>query len=309
MSDNKNELYPDISGLFDIDDKDIPEEIIKKDPTIKPAGAPILNSDEALKALPKESRKAITKDKKARKHKAILQKTKKKFIIAIASVIAIILAAGIISFLISESQKPVVKCEKPVTETISLHTDSIGITYSDGQGIQIVFIDNEYDTNNITVGQTAEITSTEIKTTGTVSLIREEQPDSQVVTEYYSGLSADASDEKLPETAVYAVYITPSEPESFTSAGKPVSIKVLTKTSEDTLTVPSSAVISDESGTYVWVYSIWSKAISKNAVTTGISSDGRTEITDGLKKSSRVIYDFSENTSSLAEGVKVKVIK
>lgn len=306
MSENKNELYPDISGLFDIDDKDIPAEIIEKAPVSEEIKKPILNSDEALKTLPKASRKAIAKDKKQRKRKNQMNKARKKIITAASVVLAVIIAFGFIGYLISEHNKPSVTCEKPVKESISIHTDAIGVTYTDTAGMNIVFIDNEYDTHKIEAGQKAELVTAELKTTGTVFAIKEELPESDLITNHYSVLaSGSLSADTPPETAVYAVYIRPDNAEEFTAAGKPVSVKVHTLVSEDTLTVPSSAVITDETGTYVWVYSVWTKSVSGQPVTTGIVSDGKTEITSGLKKSSRVV--ISGEINELADGVKVKV--
>ncbi len=306
MSDNKNELYPDISGLFNIDEKDIPTEIIEKAPASKEIKKPILNSDEALKSLPKASRKAITKDKKQRKRRNKMGMARKKIITSVSIVLAVIIAFGFIGYFISEHNKPSVSCEKPAKESISIHTDAIGVTYTDATGMSIVFIDNEYDTHKIEAGQKADLVSAELKTTGTVYAIKEELPESDLITNHYSILaSGSLSADTPPETAVYAVYIRPDNAEEFTVAGKPVSVKVHTTVSEETLTVPSSAVITDETGTYIWVYSIWTKSVSVKAVTTGIVSDGKTEITSGIKKSSRVV--ISGDINELADGVKVKV--
>ena len=306
MSDNKNEIYPDISGLFNIDDKDIPAEIIEKAPVTAEIKKPILNSDEALKALPKESRKAITRDKKQRKRRSKMGRARKKIITSVSVVLAVILTFGFIGYFVSEHSKPSVSCQKPEKGAISVHTDAIGVTYADSTGINIVFIDNEYDTHKIEAGQKADLISAEIKTTGTVYTIKEELPESDLIVNHYSILaSGSLSADTPPETAVYTVYIKPDNAGEFTLAGKPVSVNVHTQVSEDTLSVPSSAVITDETGTYVWVYSIWSKSVSQQAVTTGIISDGRTEITSGIKKSSRVVFDGDIN--ELSNGVKVKV--
>lgn len=306
MSDNKNELYPDISGLFNIDERDIPSEIIEKPAVSAEIKKPILNSDEALKSLPKASRKAITKDKKQRKRKNRISKARKRIITSVSIVLAVIIAFGFMGYIISEHSKPAVSCQKPEKESISIHTDAIGVTYTDSTGINIVFIDNEYDTHKIEAGQKAELISAELKTTGTVFAIKEELPESDLITNHYSILaSGSLSAETPPETAVYAVYIKPDTAEEFTETGKPVSVKVHTLVSEETLTVPSSAVITDETGTYVWVYSIWTKSVSRKAVTTGIVSDGKTEITSGIKKSSRVVT--AGDINELTDGVKVKV--
>lgn len=308
MNENKNDIHPDLSGLFEIDENDIPSEIIKKDPSSKPAHPPVLNSDEALKELPKEARKAIKKDKKqqSRKRKTVI--AKKKLITAVSVIVSVILGLGIIGYLVTEAQKPVVYCEKPVKESISVHSDAIGVTYPDGAGMSIVFIDNEYDTHSIVNGLRAELTAVDIKTSGTVYAIKEEQPDSELIINHYSILkSGSGQEETLPGTAVYTVYIKPDSDTDFPVSGKPVSVKVLTKTSEDTLTVPSSAIMTDETGTYVWVYSSWSKSLSKKPITTGIISDGKTEITSGIKKSNRVVYNYDCDISELTDGVKVKV--
>ena len=61
---SKNDNYPDFSELFKIDEKDIPAEIIEKDPEQKEVQEPILISQHAVKTLPKPQRKVITKEQK-----------------------------------------------------------------------------------------------------------------------------------------------------------------------------------------------------------------------------------------------------
>lgn len=302
MKDNKNNDYPDISELFKIDETEIPDEIIKKDISAKRSTESILNSDEALKVLPKESRKAIQKDKSATKRKAFLLRSKKRFIIAACAAVTAVLIFLIAGFMINQSKKPVVSYEKPVTENISVHSDDIGVTYTLKDTVYAVFVDNEYDTNFIEVGQTVELTTADsITVTGKITEIKEESPESDLINKYYSVLTTE-----MPSTSVYSVYVKPDSPDSFTKDGTVVSVKVLTKTSFDAKTVPSTAILEDENGAFVWIYSPFSRTISKLSVTTGISSDGRTEITSEIKKSARVVYNFSCTEQELTENMKVR---
>ncbi|MBE6716232.1 MAG: hypothetical protein E7573_04865 [Ruminococcaceae bacterium] len=299
---NKHDDYPDISKLFKIDENEIPDEIIKKDTSVRKTGEAILNSDEALKSLPKKTQKAIKKDKSIKKRNDFISKSKKRVIIAASVAAAAAILILVLGFFVTQSKKPVVSFEKPAVETISVHTDDIGITYSVNGSLHVVFVDNEYDTNFIEAGQTVEMTTAQsVSVTGKITEIKEEAPESDIISKHYSVLTTD-----LPSTSVYCVYIKPDTPDAFEIEGTVVSVKVLTKTSTDAVTVPSTAVLEDSSGTFVWTYSPFTGSISRLDVTTGISSDGRTEITSEIKKSTRVIYSFSCRAEELSEDMKVR---
>lgn len=299
MSNNDN--YPDFSELFRIDDKDIPSEIIEKDPGQKEVKEPILISQEAVKTLPKPQRKAITREQKQKKRRKAANAAKKRIIMIAAAVIALITAISLISFFADRAKRPEVTYAKAAKETITAYAKNIGVTYSNGSSIEAVFIDNDYDVNMISAGQTVEMTTEDSLTvTGIVREIKEEPVGSDIITRYFNILTGT-----MPATSVYAVYITPDSTESFTQAGVPLDVKVITGKSEDAITVASSAIQSDNGQSFVWVYSPFSKTIKRENVTVGLSYDGRTEITSEFRRSKRVITSCTCAPEELAEGIKV----
>ncbi len=298
---SKNDNYPDFSELFKIDEKDIPAEIIEKDPEQKEVQEPILISQQAVKTLPKPQRKVITKEQKQKKRQKAALKAKKRIIIIAAAVIALITAVSLISFFADRAKRPEVTYEKPVKETITAYAKNIGVTYSNGNTIEAVFIDNDYDVNMISAGQTVEMTTADSLTvTGIVKEIKEEPVGSDIITKYFNILTGT-----MPATSVYAVYITPDSTESFTQAGLPLDVRVITGKSEDAITVASSAIQSDNGQAFVWIYSSLSKTIKRENVTVGLSYDGRTEITSEFRRTKKVITSYSCTPEEMAEGIKV----
>ncbi|MBR3768727.1 MAG: hypothetical protein IKL10_10900 [Clostridia bacterium] len=294
---NQND-YPDISGVFDIDESTIPDKMIAKDPDTAKITEPILTSDAAQRFLPKDAKKALEKEKKANKKRENKNKRRTRLIIILSAILALFLTVSIINFVIEDSKIPTISAEKPVTETISRYHTDTAVSVKQGA----VFIDNDYDVHFIEKGQKVELSSPENMTfTGTVSDIKEEAPDSALITKHYPILTGS-----LPSTPVYAVYITFDNSDSFTEEGTEISAKVLTKTSENALTVPSSAVFINGNQHFVWIYSPFKKTLSKQDVNIGISSDGRTEITNGIKKSDRIAVTFSCSPEVLHEGIRVK---
>lgn len=304
MNDKNNSNLPDLSGLFQIDEKDIPDEIIQKEPVKKTMGESILLTKEAVNTLPKPQRKAINKEKKQKKRTQQINTAKKRIIAIGAAVISLIFIISLISFLADRSKRPEVTFAKVQKETIVAYANNTGVTYSNGSSIEAVFIDNDYDVNFISSGQTVQMTTEDgLTVNGMVKEIREEPVGSDIITKYYNILTGT-----MPSTSVYAVYVLPDSTESFTQAGVPVDIHVITGTSEKTLTVPSTAIRTDNGLPFVWIYSSFTKEISRQNVTVGISYDGRTEILSGVKRSQKVISS-SDITQELTQGIKVRATK
>lgn len=306
MKDNKkNPEHPDFSQLFNIKDKDIPDEIIKKDPDLKRVNEPILITENAVNNLPKPERKKITRERQQKKRDQAVALAKKRLLSAGAVIVALVLIISIAGSFISKSKRPETVYEKVQKETIVAYSTNTGVTYSKGDTLDVVFIDNDYDVNFITTGQTVNMTTEDgLTATGIVREIKEEPAGSEIITKYHNILTGT-----LPATSVYAVYVTPDSTEIFTQAGISLDIKVVTGKAEDVLTVPSSAIQSDDGKPFVWVYSSFSNSISRKDVTVGLSYDGRTEITSGLKRSQKVISSFSCAPEELSDGIKVRAEK
>lgn len=301
MSEKNINEYPDISGLFDIDKDELPDELIPKEKTSSKIRTPFLTADE-----PKELTKAEIKEENKQKKKEIRKKKKeklrKKSVLAISLILIFVIAFEVISFFVADSKKPVISTEKPITETICRYHSAKGIAVTVNNKKQIVIIDNDYDVHYIEKGQTVQITienAGELK--GTVTDIKEQAPDTEYIKSYAQALTGTQ-----PSTPVYAVFITPENEEPLKKEGTPVNAKIITKQSENTFTVPSTAIQYNGNQPYVWIYSPIKKTLTKQDVKTGISSDGKTEISAGIKKNNRIVVNCSKDFSVLYEGIKVK---
>lgn len=300
MADKNNE-YPDISGLFDIDKNELPDELIPKENSSGKIRTPFLTADEP-KDLTKAEIKAENKQKKQEIRKKKKENFRKKSVIAISLLLVFIIAFEIISFFVEDSKKPVITAEKPIEETISRYYSSKGVAITINNKKQIMVIDNDYDVHYIEKGQAVELSLenvTDIK--GTVTDIKEQSPDSEYIKSYAEILTGS-----VPSTPVYAVFITPENEEQSIKEGILVNSKIITKQSENTLTISSTAVQYNGNQPFVWIYSPIKKTLTKQDVKTGLSADGKTEITAGIKKSSRIVTYCSKDFSVLYEGIKVK---
>lgn len=302
MSDKKNNNeYPDISGLFDIDTEDLPEQLIPKDPASPAIKTRFLTAEEPS-SLSKAEKKAAEKEKKAEIKKKKRSRLRKRIVITISVLLVFFIAFETISFFVADAKKPVITAQKPVEETISRYYSAKGVTVTEQNRLQIVFIDNDYDVHYIEKGQTVEIKSADSTViSGKVTDIKEQSPDTEYIRTYFSILTGT-----LPSTPVYAVFITPDSADTLEKDGIPLDIKVITKTSEKALTVASSAIQMTGNQHFVWIYSPFTKTLTKQDVRVGISSDGKTEIIAGIEKNDRVVISFSSAPETLYEGIKVK---
>lgn len=303
---SKDRTSPDenvnFDDIFNIDDASIPSTIIEKDPDSPKITEPVLTSDEAYRFLPKEERKKLEKEKKAEKKQQKRNKRRLSTILILSAAVILLLTAGILNFIAIDKKTPTVSVEKPIIQTISRYHTNSAVTIKLNNTTAAVFIDNDYDVHFIEKGQTVEMTTAENTViTGTVTDIREESPDSELLKKYYTALA-----ETKPSTTVYAVCITPSDPSALTAEGAVLSSKVITKTAENALTLPSDAVFTAEGKSYVWIYDSFRKTISKKEVSTGITVDGITAITSGLEKSQKIAVTFSCLQEKLYDGIRVK---
>ena len=303
MSENKiNHELPDISGLFDIDDSSIPSEIIDKVPTSAPITSPILTSDEAMKRLPKEERKEIERDNKSRKRRAAAKSRKNTMKKVAIILIAIMLGISIIDFTIDRAKMPSVTVDSPVIQTLTRYYEATAVAISKQGKSYAALVDNDYDLHFITIGQPVEVTLQDgTKISGSVAEIKEEKPEDELISKNFSVLTGT-----LPSTSVYAIYIALDENSADIISGSVLTAKIITKTAENAVTVPESAVIKDNEGCYVWAYSSFKKCLKRVDVTVGITVDGITEITSGLEKSDKIAVAFSCLPEQLYVDIKVK---
>ena len=299
---NTGNEYPDLSGVFDIDESKIPEELIKKDPNTPEITSRFLTADDAIRHLPEKEQKMILKQRKAARKKIRRDKRRVRLIIILSAVLALLIIAAAARTGLNEAKKPLIAADKPVEQTISRYSVSKGISVSIDGIVYGVFIDNDYDVHFIEKGQTVEITDENgTVTRGRVALIREEAPDSALLSEYHTLLF-----ETKPSTSSYAVYVNLDNGEAIKKAGLALSFKTITKTAENALTVSASSVYIDGNQHYVWVYSPINKTLSKTEVRIGLTVDGITEIISGIKKSDKIMYSVSVPPETLYDGIKVK---
>ncbi len=295
----ENNDIPDFSAVFNVDKDSVPRELIKKDPGASTENLGLLSGENELS--PKEQ-KEKQKKVKAENNKKKVNRRKNRAIAVLSAVVLLFIAVTCISIGLREARKPVITAEKPVVQAISRYTEGNAVTISSGTSFKVVFIDNDYDVHYIEPGQSVElINENGTVYTGKVTDITEAFPDSYYIKDYHSVLTGE-----MPSTVVYAVFVTPDDSAAFTKEGVPLKAKVLTKTVTDALTVRSSAVFADGNRYYVWKYSSFAKALSKQDVKVGLSVDGVTEIMGGIEKSDRIATVFSCSEDKLYDGIKVK---
>lgn len=294
--------YPDLSGVFDIDEDKIPSEIIKKADDAGEIKNRFLTSDDALHHLPEKEQKKILKERKTEKKRIKRDKRRVRLIIILSSILAVLIIAAAAKTGINEARKPVITHEKPVIQTISRYSLATGISIIRNGTMHAVFIDNDYDVHYIEPGQRVELTDESgTLINGTILLIKEEAADSPLIEGYHSLLF-----EAKPSTSSYAVYVSLDSPDAVKKEGLVFSFKTITQSSENALTVDSASVFTDKNQSYVWVFSSFSRTLTRVEVKTGITSDGRTQITSGIKKSDKIMNSVSCDPDTLYDGIKVK---
>lgn len=305
---------PDISGIFNIDENEIPDKIIKKvsGDTNKKI-TPILTSSEARKSLPKEDRNALKKDDRRRKREKQSKTVKKNVLIILVIAVAVVIVLLSSGNRIKNADIPKVELTTPEITTLSeYYTTEKAVVIDTEQGKTVLFFDNEYSVHNIKSGQTAVVTTLEgTKVECIIKKIAANEPDDSVVQNYYGSLVGGT-----PSTLVYTVYAVSEDKTAFTQDDNKIkSVTITTLTSENTLVLPKEAVEvhPDESGslfrnTYcVWVYSKKTSEITSLTVTTGIITDNSVEITSALSPDAQVVLRASCDFSELKDGMKVKV--
>lgn len=317
MSDkkNNNEL-PDISKVFDIDEKKIPDKIIKKDPeSNKPIENPVLTSDEARKVLPREDRKVLKEEDKKKKKITFTNKVRKNFIIALAVFIAILIAGFVIGGIVKNASIPEITLTTPVVEQITrTFTTEKAITVNSYRGTVAIFFDNAYNEHYLEVGQTVVMINEKGNSVpGKIVDIIPEKPDSPVISRYYELLEGS-----VPSTEVCTIYILPDDRSMLTEKDERLqSVSVETKKEEKALTLPAETVIIEEGEKnlsinrkyFVLVYSEPDGKVFRQRVTTGISAQGKIQITGDLDPEAKVVLTCTEPLEDIEDGTKVKVKK
>ena len=296
------DVYPDISAIFNVDEKQAAGQPVEKSTESPRKGERILTADEGMKHLPKEQRKQMKADARKQKRTAAFKKAKTRAILVLSALLAVLIAAGVIWLRIEEKKKPEVAVARATVETVERAYSDSAVIVSDESGLAAVLIDNDYDVHYIAKNQKAELENTTgAKIPGRVTEIREEKPGTDAFAYLTSALLGD-----LPEVPVYTVRVTPEDTEQILTPGEKVTVRVITETAENAVAVPASAVLMDGSQPYVWVFHAFTKKLTRQDIAVGVVSDEKTEVLRGLKKGEWVVSGAKVPSSELYEGVRVK---
>ena len=245
----------------------------------------------------------MKRDARKKRRAETLRRVKTRAIIVL-SVLLVALVAGLVIWgRITEAKKPEVTVAKATVETVERSHSGTAVIVADGNGVAAVLIDNDYDVHAIARNLPAVLTnSSGAEIPGRVTEIREEKPG----TDSFSAITAALQGE-IPEVPVYTVRIAPDPTEQILTPGERLTARVVTETSENTVAVPSQAVLMDGAQPYVWVFHSFTKKLTRQDIAIGIASEEKTEVLRGLKKGDRVVSGAKVPSSELYEGVRVKM--
>ena len=309
-SENKNgdrsatgigDVYPDISAIFDIDDNSLKDRSAKK-AEVPRKGERILTSPEGIRHLPKEEQKKLKAAERKEKRAKSLKKAKTRAIIILAVLLAALLAALIIWLKIADDKKPVIAITVAVTETLEKSYSDDALILTEG-GVTAILIDNDYDVHGVAKNRNVSIVTDVGDTlTGTVTEIRETRPSEERFAWLTSSLLGS-----IPEVPVYAVSVFVNDPDGILKEGDKVTARVITDTAENAVTIPVSSVFMDGPQPYLWIYHSFTKKLTRQDVSVGLSNEEKTEVLRGLKKGEKVLSGSSVPSAELYDGIRVKL--
>lgn len=311
MEERKNDpSLPDISGVFDIDEKSIPTEMIAPEAANDPktrSHAPILLSDPTKEKLDRAERKKLRAQKKAEKRAARRKKIKKIFILVLVCVIAAAAAVFGIKYAVDNSRRPTGDIFRSYVGSVSEHYDTQALLTQavvDKGTVKTVaiFSENDYDVYSISKGLTAIITLADGTTAeGKVTDIVQEQTDSPVLEK----LKTAFPDGEYSSGVNYVITVATDAPGAAEDAI--TDIRVITSVADNAVLVPTTAIHKNGAKYYVWIYKPLTHTALRQEVSVGVEADGVSEITKGLKNDVRVVSSFDCEDDMLTETMKIKV--
>lgn len=141
---------------------------------------------------------------------------------------------------------------------------------------------SKYDYDKVKEGQNADITIGDRKYTGKVTKI------SHIATTNEKG------------STLISATVSIDKPDKDIFLGVDAKVKIYAEKAEDVVTLPAGVVNIGKDGSFCYV--LKDGVITKQDITTGISSEDSVEITDGIKAGDKVIEDLG----SLEEGMKAE---
>lgn len=313
MDDRKSGAeLPDISGIFNVNDSDIPSKLLKK-PDRQP-NSPAREQRGVIFSEPQEKEDILEKQRAVRRRGNAARKRrlkKRRRIIALISAAAVIAAVFAIKTAIERSKRPAAELYT-VTEGAVRSTyvsDAAVITASaNGNPISTyaVIPENSYDLNGIKNGQTATITNADGKVyEAHVTSIAEENADTSLT----ETVKAALTNKTFSAASNIFVYVKADAPMN-EADGTVLSVCITTAEVTDVTYVPNECICNDNNGTYVWTVSRFGKVLTKKYVSTSLSANGFTAVTGGLKKNEKTVYktvtDIAERP--LVDGQKVREV-
>ena len=118
------------------------------------------------------------------------------------------------------------------------------------------------------------------------------------------GTVSEVSPSKNAQTGMYTVKINVPNEDGTLKGGMFADVSLLTESIENVLCVPSNSIISDKTGSYVYVVN--KGEAKKSKLETGASDDNFTEVLSGVKENDEVITDGKEFITE--EKNKVKIV-
>lgn len=305
---NKNE-YPDISGIFDIDESSLPKELIEKEAENNRKSRnrqSILISQDKEKQFEKETEKKKKAElKRLRKKDEQRKKIKRTGTLVLTGVLVVLVAVFSLKGFISAKRAPVVNLCTAETGEISVsYMAKALMLLSDTGSLYAAFVDNDFDLHSIVTGQSAIITSADERSfTGQIQAIRSQEPGSEITARIQAmlpnGIYSSASN--------YVIYVSPSQSITGINENDTVSVEVISDYATNALLIPAEALFSDDNGDFVWQYSSFSHKVKKVYVSTGIKNGSYTQVTEGLKKNASVVYPADSENITLSDRQLVKV--
>ena len=312
MDENKSGSgLPDISGVFNVNDSDIPNRLLEKPEarkTVRPQEERgVIFTDRTTKEEQLKKQRTIRRRGNAAKKRRL---RKRRLIIAAATVFAVIAIVFASKTAIENSKRP----------TVELYTVTVGAvrsTYESRAAVvtaaagknpiatYAVIPENSYDLNGIKTGQTATITNSDGKVyEAHVTDITEESADTALTESVRSALT----DKTLSASSNILIYVKPDAPMN-EADGTVLSVCIITAEVNDVTFVPNECIFNDNNGVYVWTVSRFGKTLTKKYVSVSLSANGYTAVIGGLKKNEKTVYKTVTDTAErpLTEGQKVKI--
>lgn len=312
MDDNKNNSsLPDLSGIFNVNDSDIPSKLLEKPENLRRSSpqtdsSGVIFTDKPTKEQQLKQQQTVRRRGNAAKKRRL---RRRRTIIAAAAVIAVFALIFAVKTAIANSKRPEVELYTVTVGDVRRTYDSVAavITASTGGGpisTYAIIPENSYDLNNIKTGQSAIITGTgDKKYEAHVTGIAEEDADTALTETVKTVLT----EKTFSAASNIFIYVKPDAPMN-EADGTVLTVSITTAEELNVPFVPSECISTDKNGDYVWAVGKLSKKLTKKYVTKALTANGMTAIIGGLKKNEKVVLKAVTDTAErpLADGVKIK---